>query len=53
MNQEQAFGIIRHALTFIGGMLIIKNIASESLVGEAIGAVMAAIGAIWSIIKNK
>ena len=53
MNKEQVFGIIRHTLTFLGGILVIKGISSEALVGEAIGAVMTAIGTIWSIIKNK
>lgn len=53
MNREQVFGIIRHALTFIGGIAIIKGISNEAIIDEAIGATMAAIGAIWSIIKNK
>jgi len=53
MNREQVLGIIRHALTFIGGILIIKGAASEGLVNEAIGAVITAVGAVWSVIKNK
>lgn len=53
MNKEQVLGIIRHTLTFVGGILIIKGIASEAMTNEVIGAVMTAVGAIWSIIKNK
>lgn len=53
MNREQVLGIIRHTLTFVGGILIIKGIASEGLVNEAIGAVVTAVGAVWSVIKNK
>jgi hypothetical protein len=53
MNKEQVLGIIRHALTFIGGIIIIKGMASEGMVGEAIGAVVTAVGAVWSVIKNK
>ena len=53
MNREQVLGIIRHALTFIGGILIIKGAASEGLVNEVIGAVITAVGAVWSVIKNK
>jgi len=53
MNKEQVLGIIRHALTFIGGVLIIKGLSSEAQVSETIGAIMTAVGFIWSVIKNK
>jgi hypothetical protein len=53
MKQEQVLGIIRHALTFVGGILIIKGIATEAVTNEVIGAVITAVGAVWSLIKNK
>ena len=53
MTKEQVLGIIRHTLTFIGGILIMKGIASEAMTQEAIGAVVTAVGAVWSVIKNK
>ena len=53
MKQEQVLGIIRHTLTFIGGILIVKGIATEAMTEEVIGAVITAIGAVWSLIKNK
>jgi len=53
MNKEQVMGIIRHTLTFVGGILIIKGLAAEGMVNETIGAVMTAVGAVWSLIKNK
>jgi hypothetical protein len=53
MTKEQVLGIIRHGLTFIGGILILKGITDESMVTEAIGAVVTAVGAVWSVIKNK
>ena len=53
LTQEQLFGIIRHTLTFVGGVLIMKGLASELLVNELIGAAMTITGGIWSIIKNK
>lgn len=53
MNKEQVLGIIRHALTFMGGVLVIKGLSTEALVSETIGAVMTAIGLVWSVIKNK
>ena len=52
MNKEQILGIIRHTLTFVGGILVIKGIATEAMTNEVIGAVMTAAGAIWSVIKN-
>ena len=53
MTKEQVMGIVRHALTFVGGILIVKGIASEGIVTEAIGAIVTAVGAVWSVIKNK
>jgi len=53
MNKEQVLGIIRHTLTFVGGILIVKGIATEAMTEEVIGAVITAIGAVWSLIKNK
>jgi hypothetical protein len=53
MNKEQILGIIRHTLTFVGGILVIKGITTDAITQEVIGAVMTAIGAVWSVIKNK
>lgn len=53
MTKEQVMGIVRHALTFVGGILIVKGLAEEGMVTEAIGAVVTAVGAVWSVIKNK
>lgn len=53
MAKEQILGIIRHTLTFIGGILVIKGVADEAMTDEVIGAVMTAVGAVWSFIKNK
>ena len=30
-----------------------KGIATEAVTQEAIGAIVAAVGAVWSVIKNK
>jgi hypothetical protein len=53
MNKEQIMGIIRHTLTFVGGILVIKGVISEGASQEIIGAVVTAIGTVWSIISNK
>jgi hypothetical protein len=53
LTKEQVLGIVRHALTFVGGILIMKGLASEAMTQETIGAIMTAVGSVWSIIKNK
>lgn len=54
MNKEQVIGIIRHSLTFIGGLLIMKGIIDESTSNEVIGGIITLVGTIWSIVeKNK
>ncbi len=54
MKKEQLLGIVRHVLTFVGGILVAKGLATESLSQELIGTTMTLVGGIWSIIeKNK
>ena len=53
-SKEQLLGIVRHSLTFIGGICITKGLIDESLLNELIGGAIALTGAIWSIVvKNK
>jgi hypothetical protein len=53
-SKEQILGIVRHSLTFIGGILITKGLIDESILNELMGGVIALTGAIWSIVvKNK
>jgi hypothetical protein len=53
MNQSQVLGIIRHALTFVGGLFITKGILDEGTATTIIGGIMTVVGAVWSIFKNK
>jgi hypothetical protein len=54
LTKEQILGIVRHALTFIGGIVVMKGLTDETTVTEIIGSVMTLTGAIWSVIsKNK
>ncbi len=54
MNKEKILGIVRHVLTFVGGVVVAKGLATEAMSMEIIGATMTLIGGIWSIIsKNK
>ena len=54
LTKDQILGITRHALTFVGGILVMKGIIDETTITEIIGGVITLTGTIWSIIeKNK
>lgn len=52
MKKEQTLGLIRHTLTFLGGLLIMKGIVDEAMVSEISGAVMTVIGGVWSVVDK-
>ena len=52
MRKEQILGIIRHTLTFVGGILITRGLIDETFVTEAVGGLMTVIGLFWSIIEK-
>jgi len=52
--KEKALGIIRHALTFVGGVLVTQGVLDDAMFMELFGAVMTLVGGVWSVIdKNK
>jgi hypothetical protein len=53
LTKEQILGIIRHALTFVGGIFVMKGLVDEPMVNEIIGSAMTLTGAIWSIVAKK
>ena len=54
LTKEQILGIVRHGLTFIGGILITKGLIDEATATEIIGGVITLAGTIWSVIaKNQ
>ena len=53
LTKEQVIGIIRHSLTFVGGLLLMKGLVDEAILSEISGAVITLTGAIWSIINKK
>lgn len=52
MNKDQTLGIVRHVLTFGGGLLIARGYGDPQLLTEIIGGLVSIVGAIWSI-KSK
>ena len=53
LTKEQIMGIIRHALTFVGGIVVMKGYVDNGTITEIIGGAMTLTGAIWSIINKK
>jgi len=52
MKKEQVLSIIRHTLTFVGGVLITKGLIDEGVAQEIIGGVLTLVGAVWGIIDK-
>jgi len=52
LTKEQILGIIRHALTFAGGICVMKGLVDETVVTEIVGGAMTLIGAVWSIVDK-
>jgi len=51
---DKLLGIIRHGLTFVGGVLVTQGVIDDALFAELFGAAMTLIGGIWSVVdKNK
>jgi hypothetical protein len=53
LSKEQLLGIVRHGLTFVGGLLLMKGLVDEAILSEISGAVITLTGAIWSVINKK
>ena len=51
-KKEQILGVIRHTLTFLGGVLVTRGIIDESTLAELSGATVTLIGLVWSVINN-
>jgi hypothetical protein len=52
MNKEQVIGIIRHGLTFVGGVLVLKGYTDDASYMALSGLISTVIGSIWSIIDK-
>ena len=40
LTKEQVIGIVRHTLTFVGGIVVAQGLADQGVVTEIIGGVM-------------
>ena len=53
MNKQAILGIVRHVLTFGGGVMPQNGLASGEEVTTGISAVVTLIGVIWSVMSKK
>lgn len=53
MKKEVIMAIVRHTLTFVGGILIAKGLVDESTMQELAGSLSTSVGLIWSIIQKQ
>lgn len=52
LTKEQWLGILRHSLTFVGGILITKGIVDEGVWAEISGAALTLVGGVWSVVAK-
>jgi len=50
--KQKTLGIVRHALTFLGGVLVTQGVIDDALFAELFGAAMTIIGGVWSVIDK-
>ena len=53
MNKEQVLGLIRHGLTFVGGLLVSHGVITDLVSADIVGSLMGLIGVIWSVLIKK
>jgi hypothetical protein len=53
MNKKQILSLIRHTLTFVGGVLITQGLVDDSQVEQIIAGVITLTGLIWGVIEKK
>ena len=49
MSQEQLLGILRHVLTFGGGLIVANGNVDDATMQTIIGAIVSLAGAVWSV----
>jgi hypothetical protein len=53
MNKESVLGVLRHILTFGGGLAVAQGHIDEASMMELVGAVITIAGVTWSILQKK
>lgn len=53
ISKEQLLGIVRHGLTFLGGIVITGGLMDQGMYSELSGAILTIAGVIWSILDKR
>lgn len=53
MNRDMILGLLRHALTAGGGVLVAKGVVDDGTLQTIIGAVVTLAGAAWSVADKR
>lgn len=52
MKKEQVLSILRHSLTFLGGLVVMKGIVDETTATEIVGGIVSLVGLIWGVVDK-
>ena len=52
MTKEKWYSVIRHTLTFVGGIMVMKGLVEESIADQIIAGVMTLIGLVWGQVEK-
>ena len=53
LTKEQTLGLVRHILTFAGGIMLTSGLVDQGTFDTIIGSVITLTGAIWSIVVKR
>lgn len=53
MKKSHILAVTRHALTLIGGVLLVPQDGDNDLMMQAVGSLVTAIGIIWSLVEKR
>lgn len=53
ITREQFLGVVRHGLTFVGGILVMYGVIDDAMFTEISGGLITLAGAFWSIYAKK
>lgn len=53
LTKEQVQGLVRHVLTFAGGLLMTRGLIDEAILMEIVGGAATLAGGVWSFLSKK
>ena len=53
LSREEFLGLVRHGLTFVGGVIVAGGLLDAGLWSELTGGLLTISGVVWSIISKR